>query len=344
MHVHVRGMHVHVRSMHVHVRGMHVHVREIHTCARSLPVCTRGVLVYTQVWDADVVRDRLMGHARILLSREELRQMSTDNDVPLAAGRGRSQSDAPHGPRHYRQQLLPPWDKLPGRLTQPDVPLAGAEVGAGAEATTRAGRRKLSGTESMRLSGVERLGAERGSEGSPSLPLPPSSGPERPGMARRKTVYYTRQDAVHGAQRVGSDAARVAAETTARVRQVCSRGGASPSVPASSESMPQAPSPGPKPRARKHVPSLEQRARPLVQLRDCEDASSLAHDAGQRAVAKILVGRDATARLCDDVRTAAGLLVRTKDPRDAAAKLRELRPWTGCVAQVGRPEIDSRYI
>ena len=51
---------------------------------------------------------------------------------------------------------------------------------------------------------------------------------------------------------------------------------------------------------------------------------------------KLLLGRDATARLYDDVCTAASVLVRTQDPRDAAAKLRELRPWTGCVAKVWR--------
>ena len=36
---------------------------------------------------------------------------------------------------------------------------------------------------------------------------------------------------------------------------------------------------------------------------------------------------------------AARVLLRTGDPRDAAAKLRELQPWTGCAAQAGRPEI-----
>ena len=41
-------------------------------------------------------------------------------------------------------------------------------------------------------------------------------------------------------------------------------------------------------------------------------------------------------RLYDDLCTAARVLARTGDLRDAAAKLRELRPWTGCVAKVPR--------
>ena len=71
-------------------------------------------------------------------------------------------------------------------------------------------------------------------------------------------------------------------------------------------------------------------------VRDCEDASALAREAGQRAVAELLLARDATARLYDDLCTAARVLARTGDLRDAAAKLRELRPWTGCVAKVPR--------
>ena len=87
--------------------------------------------------------------------------------------------------------------------------------------------------------------------------------------------------------------------------------------------------PEPEPRARAPSPCS-------LQLRNCEEASAFANEVGQRAVAKLLVGRDATARLYNDVCTAASVLVRTRDPRDAAAKLRELRPWTGCVAQVWR--------
>ena len=87
--------------------------------------------------------------------------------------------------------------------------------------------------------------------------------------------------------------------------------------------------PEPEPRPRAPSPCS-------LQLRNCEEASAFANEVGQRAVAKLLVGRDATARLCDHVCTAASVLVRTRDPRDAAAKLRELRPWTGCVAQVWR--------
>merc|ERR1740139_918113 len=104
-----------------------------------------------------------MGHAQILLSRDELRQMSIHNDAPLAAGRGCSQGDVLHGPKHYTQQLMPPWDELPGRTAPAVVPLA--EAGAELEAATRAPGRALSETESARLDRADRWSAERWSLG-----------------------------------------------------------------------------------------------------------------------------------------------------------------------------------
>ena len=99
--------------------------------------------------DNDVGSDRLMGHARILLSRDELRRMSTHNDAPLTAGHGRGEAEAAYGPRHYTQQLLPAWDELPGRTAPAAAPHPGATaaagVGAGADAASRARGRALSG-------------------------------------------------------------------------------------------------------------------------------------------------------------------------------------------------------
>ena len=217
--------------------------------------------------DNDVGGDRLMGHSRILLSRDELRRMSTHNDAPLAAGHGRGRGEAAHGPKHYTQQLLPPWDELPGRTAPPVAPYAGAKAGTGAgagegeragveEATLRAQGRALSGGLVAQL---ERSASDHHSPGgaaslapaapaAPSgstlarlfslpssgsralglslpevaeLPLPRSTAPQRPGLTRQGTVHYTREDAVRGATRVGGDARRIAAETTARVREVC---------------------------------------------------------------------------------------------------------------------------
>ena len=114
-------------------------------CMHATCVC-----VCVQVYDDnDVGGDRLMGHARILLSRDELRRMSTHTDAPLTAGDGRSEGEAAHGPRHYTQQLLPPWDELPGRSAPAAAPRSGAKaaaaVGAGADAASRARGRALSG-------------------------------------------------------------------------------------------------------------------------------------------------------------------------------------------------------
>ena len=76
---------------------------------------------------------------------------TTHSDAPPAAGaphgtgpHGRRQGDgsrpaAPHGPKHYTQQLLPPWDELPGRSAPPAAPPAGAKTGAEAGAGAGAG-------------------------------------------------------------------------------------------------------------------------------------------------------------------------------------------------------------
>ena len=76
---------------------------------------------------------------------------TTHSDAPPAAGaphgtrpHGHRQGDgsrpaAPHGPKHYTQQLLPPWDELPGRSAPPAAPPAGAKTGAEAGAGDGAG-------------------------------------------------------------------------------------------------------------------------------------------------------------------------------------------------------------
>ena len=243
--------------------------------------------------DNDVGGDRLMGHSRILLSRDELRRMSTHNDAPLAAGHGRSRGEAAHGPKHYTQQLLPPWDELPGRTAPPVAPQAGAKAGTGAgagegdradveAAMLRARGRALSG---VLVAQLQRSASDHHSPGGaaslapaapaapgggtlaglfslPSsgsralglplpevaeLPLPRSTAPQRPGLTRQGTVHYTREDAVRGATRVGGDARRIAAETTARVREVCDYGGASRSAPPSTSPEPVSRAPSPEP-------------------------------------------------------------------------------------------------
>ena len=197
------------------------------------------VCVCVQVYDDnDVGGDRLMGHARILLSRDELRRMSTHTAAPLTSGDGRSEGEAAHGPRHYTQQLLPPWDELPGRGAPAAAPRSGAKaaaaVGAGADAASRARGRALSGVlvaqlqKSGSFSGhpsprhlspgggdaslapapapaAQGGGALAGllslpPAGSHALTLPPprSAAAGRPGLARQGTVRYTREDAVRG--------------------------------------------------------------------------------------------------------------------------------------------------
>ena len=249
------------------------------------------ICMCVQVYDDnDVGGDRLMGHSRILLSRDELRRMSTHNDAPLAAGHGHSLGEAAHGPKHYTQQLLPPWDELPGRGTAPPVlPRAKAKAGtgvgagevdrAGVEAATRARGRAMSGILEAQLQrndhhlpagGASLAPAAAAAQGGgtlaglfslPSassralglplpgvaeLPPPRSTPPQRPeaeaGLTRQGTVHYTREDAVRGATRIGGDARRVAAETTARVREVRDHGGAT-----LNPTRARAPTPSPKP-------------------------------------------------------------------------------------------------
>ena len=140
---------MHAAPRHTH---LHLHVRMcvcVFMCM-CMCMCMHAMCMCVQVYDDnDVGGDRLMGHARILLSRDELRRMSTHTDAPLTSGDGPSEGEAAHGPRHYTQQLLPPWDELPGRSAPAAAPRSGAKaaaaVGAGADAASRARGRALSG-------------------------------------------------------------------------------------------------------------------------------------------------------------------------------------------------------
>ena len=281
----------------------------------------RQIELRIEVFDSDVVHDRLMAHASLLLNRRQLVQLAL-------------------APKHYAQPLLAPWDPLPDpheRLaaeereklakqreqreqkeqreheqrqqlsraaTNPRLLSPGGNGGRGGgggggfgeDVLSEDSRRRAlarSSTQQQKLrEAIERTDRARrnsnawrlsnGGGAQGALVLPPGMTGVIDRTAEEPPHYYTKEELIAGARQHADEAREAVVAGWRRVRAVSSK----------------------------------------------SDAQQLARDACTASSEQLRRGGDASAQLGRDLGQAARVLLLTHDPRDAQAKLAELQPWT----------------